>query len=99
MNNVNMPEVLETFKKDMETNAQIERMFRLPKGKLQPNDRVILQALEKQIVKPPEHKVHEKYKALGKNYYCSCGVMFVDFERNGTNYCGNCGQKLREVQE
>ena len=24
MNNVNMPEVLETFKKDMETNAQIE---------------------------------------------------------------------------
>ncbi len=58
-----------------------------------------ISALEKQIVKPPENKVHEKYKALGKNYYCSCGAMFVDFERNGTNYCGNCGQKLREAKE
>ena len=56
---------------------------------------VALQALEKQIPKPPTYEVKEKYKALGKNYYCSCGVMVVDFERNGTNYCGNCGQKLR----
>ena len=55
-----------------------------------------ISALEKQLPKPPEHKVHEKYKALGKNYYCSCGVMFVDFERNGTNFCGNCGQRLKE---
>ena len=39
--------------------------------------------LKSNYLKPPEHKVHEKYKALGKNYYCSCGVMFVDFERNG----------------
>ena len=52
-------------------------------------------ALEKQIQQPPEYKVREKYQALGKNYYCECGVMFVDFERNGTNFCGNCGQKLK----
>ncbi len=58
--------------------------------------RLAISALEKQLPQPPEHKVHEKYKALGKNYYCSCGAMFVDFERNGTNYCGNCGQKLKE---
>lgn len=55
-----------------------------------------ISALEKQIIKPPENKVHEKHKALGKNYYCSCGVMFVDYERNGTNYCGNCGQRLKK---
>ena len=50
---------------------------------------------EKQIPKPPEYKVHEKYPSLGKNYYCSCGAMFVDFERNGTNYCGNCGKRFK----
>ena len=55
--------------------------------------------MEKQLPKAPEHKVHEKYPTLGKNYYCSCGVMFVDFKRNGTNYCGNCGQKLKEETE
>lgn len=55
-----------------------------------------IQALEKQLLKPLEHKVHEKYKALGKNYYCSCGVMFVDWENQPTNYCGKCGQKLKE---
>jgi len=53
-----------------------------------------IQALEKQIPKPPTYETKEKYKALGKNYYCSCGVMFIDFERNGTNFCGNCGQRL-----
>lgn len=58
-----------------------------------------ISALEKQLPTPPENKVHEKYKALGKNYYCKCGVMFVDFERNGTNYCGNCGQKLKGESE
>ena len=59
----------------------------------------VIKACEKQTPKPPENKVHEKYPTLGKNYYCSCGVMFVDFERSGTNYCGNCGQKLREIEE
>lgn len=54
------------------------------------------EALEKQIPKPPTYTVHEKYKTLGKNYYCQCGVMFVDFKRSGTNYCGNCGQRLRD---
>ena len=58
--------------------------------------KLAISALEKQLAKPPEHKVHEKYKALGMNHYCSCGVMFVDFERNGTDYCGKCGQKLKE---
>lgn len=51
--------------------------------------------MEKQIPKPPEYKVVEKYAGLGKNYYCACGVLFVDFEWKGTNFCGNCGQKLR----
>lgn len=57
-----------------------------------------IDCMKKQLPKAPEYKVHEKYPTLGKNYYCSCGVMFVDFERNGTNYCGNCGQKLKEAQ-
>ena len=61
------------------------------------NDMAIA-ALEKQIPKPPGNKVRDEYKILGKNYYCQCGVMFVDFERNGTNFCGQCGQKLREVR-
>lgn len=54
-----------------------------------------VEALDKQIPKQPANKVHEKYPTLGRNYYCTCGVMFVDFERNGTNYCGNCGQRLK----
>ena len=67
----------------------------ITKRLLRAND-IAIQALERQVAKPPEHKVHEKYKSLGKNYYCQCGVMFVDFERNGTNFCGNCGQRLKE---
>lgn len=55
-----------------------------------------ISALEKQMSKPPEHKVHEKYPSLGKDYYCQeCGVMFMDWEAMQTNYCGNCGQKLK----
>ena len=57
-----------------------------------------IEALEKQIPKPPEYKVHEKYPTLGKDYYCQeCGVLFASWEdENGrTNYCGNCGQRLR----
>lgn len=56
---------------------------------------VAISALEKQIPKPPEHKVHDEYKSLGKNYYCPCGVMFLDWENQPTKYCGNCGQKLK----
>lgn len=56
---------------------------------------VAIVALEKQMPKPPENKVHEKYTALGRNYYCQCGVMFVDWENYPTNYCGNCGQRLK----
>ena len=72
---------------------------RAERNVLQQMAKIALVALEKQKPKPPEHKVHEKYKALGKNYYCHCGVMFVDFEKNGTNYCGNCGQKLKEDKQ
>lgn len=55
-------------------------------------------ALERQMPKPPTYKVHEKYPMLGKNYYCDCGVMFGGFKRNGTNYCGNCGQRLKDYE-
>lgn len=49
-------------------------------------------------VKPPEYKVNPNYPDLGKNHFCaSCGVMFIDWENAPTNYCGNCGQKLREA--
>ena len=58
-----------------------------------------IKALEKQVPTPPENKVSEKYPSLGKNYYCKCGVMFIDWENYPTNYCGNCGQKLREVKD
>ena len=61
------------------------------------NDMAIA-ALEKQIPKPPENKACDEYKALGKNYYCLCGVMFPCWEdkHHRTNYCGNCGQSLRD---
>lgn len=52
--------------------------------------------MEKQIPIPPVNEVRAGYRALGKNYWCKCDVMFVDWENYKTNYCGNCGQKLRE---
>ena len=55
-----------------------------------------ISAIEKQTPKPPINKVHKKYKTLGENHFCACGVMFIDFERNGTNFCWNCGQRLKE---
>lgn len=54
-----------------------------------------IDSLEKQIPKPPVNRVHEQYPTLGKNHYCICGVMFMDWENQPTNYCGNCGQRLR----
>ena len=30
--------------------------------------KLAISALEKQLPRPPEHKVHEKYKALGKKF-------------------------------
>lgn len=52
---------------------------------------------EKETPHPPELKVHPKYPTLGKNYYCKCGVMLYNwhYESEQTNYCGNCGQKLK----
>ncbi len=50
---------------------------------------------EKETPHPPEPKVHPKYPALGKDYYCKCGVLFFDWERHPTKYCGNCGQLLK----
>lgn len=54
---------------------------------------------EKQTPCPPEYKIHPEYPVLGKDYFCKCGVLFIDYERNGTNYCGACGQKLKEESE
>lgn len=62
----------------------------------------VIKALKKQSLMPPVEEVDEKYPALGRCYFCqSCSVMFVGWEYpNGrTNYCGNCGQKLREVKD
>lgn len=57
-------------------------------------DNKLVVALEKQIPTPPEYKVHEKYQTLGYNHYCKCGEMFSCLW-NITNYCKNCGQKLK----
>ena len=48
---------------------------------------VALEALDKQIPFEPETD-HLKI-GVGR---CKCGVEFLDKK---TNYCGNCGQKLR----
>lgn len=46
-------------------------------------------ALREDIPRPPQK--------FGKDYYCECGVMFLAWDRPGcqTNYCGNCGQRLK----
>jgi hypothetical protein len=51
----------------------------------------------KQLPQLPEHKVHADYPGLGKNYYCECGVLFSYWSEKSPNFCGNCGQRLREV--
>ena len=53
--------------------------------------------LEKEIVKPPEFTVNRFHPILGKAHYCQCGVMLLNWDDRSqqTNYCGNCGQKLR----
>ncbi len=80
----------------MDTDVLIDKVYRYGTGGLAEGTvDELLKILDKHVPAPPEHKVHPKYTTLGKNYYCGCGVMFVDFERNGTNYCGNCGQKLK----
>ena len=57
----------------------------------------IRQVVEKQIPKPPVEKVNPKYPALGKMYYCTCGVLFYGWGKpeEETNFCGNCGQKIK----
>lgn len=60
-----------------------------------------IKALEKQLIKPPEHVVKDGYECLGRTHYCrQCGAMFPawDYDAGKTNYCGNCGQKLREAE-
>ena len=52
---------------------------------------VALEALDKQIPFEPETD-HLKI-GVGR---CKCGVEFLDKK---TNYCGNCGQKLRWKEE
>lgn len=58
-----------------------------------------VEILEKQIEFMPIDGINKLYPTLGRNYYCKCGVMFMDWENNSTNYCGNCGQKLRRINE
>lgn len=53
--------------------------------------KLAIEALEKQMPYKPKNEVNPEYPALGRNYYCKCGVMFMD---KATNYCGNCGIKL-----
>ena len=60
---------------------------------------IIVEALNKQLITPPVDKVHPDYPYFGKNEYCICGVMFCDLSKFATNYCGNCGQKLRKTKE
>lgn len=56
-----------------------------------------IHALEKQIPKPFVHELREKDRAWGKCDYCpSCGAMTFDSRFYRYNYCGNCGQRLRE---
>jgi hypothetical protein len=52
---------------------------------------------EKATPKPPTEKVNPKYPALGKMYYCTCGVLFTGWgnPEAETNFCGNCGQKIK----
>ena len=59
--------------------------------------RLAIEALEKQMSKPPTEKVNPKYPALGKMYYCECGVLFTGWGKPEaeTNFCGNCGQKIK----
>ena len=41
--------------------------------------------------------IKKEHKQLGKNYWCECGAMIMDWEYiKSTNYCGNCGQRLKE---
>lgn len=53
------------------------------------------EVLTKEVAVIPTLKISEEYPHLGENYFCRCGVMFYDFENSPTNYCGNCGQRLR----
>lgn len=51
-----------------------------------------IQALEKQIPKSLENKVHPCFPNMGKFYICTCGAAYFE---EGSNYCGNCGQRLK----
>ena len=50
--------------------------------------------------RPPENKVHPNHPGLGRGHYCTrCSAFFPywDDENGRTNFCGNCGQRLRDV--
>lgn len=51
-----------------------------------------MKALEKQITKPLEKKKNPNFSHLGKMHYCCCGVAYLG---KGSNYCSNCGQRLK----
>lgn len=45
-------------------------------------------AVEKQKVKPLEEKINPDFPHIGKMYYCTCGVAYLE---RGARCCGNCG--------
>ena len=60
-----------------------------------------VEALEKQIVKEPTTITDKNsigWKVGGTHKCKACNAVFINWDNNKTNYCGNCGQKLREEE-
>ena len=96
------------YLEDINAIARTRHMCRLMDGKLEDGEaqmyrrrleavKMAIQALKKQIPKELEYKVKEQYSVIGKGYYCQCGALFPYWENihARTNYCGNCGQRLK----
>ena len=56
-----------------------------------------IEALNKQIPMPPAY-IDKYIQSCIKHECQNCKVYFVNWETFKTNYCGNCGQKLREAE-
>lgn len=56
---------------------------------------VLCEALYGEI--QPVKKRHPKYPNLGIFHYCVCGALFAGWGKpeEETNFCGNCGQKIK----
>lgn len=51
----------------------------------------VREAVEKQRARPLEEKINPDFPHIGKMFYCSCGVAYLE---KGAKYCGNCGKRL-----